>query len=223
MYLLLRADQTQKQTMKTYFCLLIYKNYTRRLFVAYPVSKRLSTLLRHGHLPREDDGAIEFWRRKGVSSDRFCAISTLVWWKVEVYNGERRRKQEHILILYWSIRTRNSLSPSSSRSFRTLFHWSFITGQCVNSEQFLRVHLSHRMCSQLTLHHEFRIDTGRTNLIKRQTVFFTIVDPMNKEYRDLDKIDLDAPHLARYHHKKVENTSKHGVLGRHQTCSQERI
>ena len=32
--------------------------------IAYTVSKRLSTLLRHGHLPREDDGAIEFWRRK---------------------------------------------------------------------------------------------------------------------------------------------------------------
>ena len=32
--------------------------------VAYPVSKQLSTLLRHGHLPREDDGAIEFWRMK---------------------------------------------------------------------------------------------------------------------------------------------------------------
>ena len=28
--------------------------------IAYPVSKRLSILLRHGHLPREEDGAIEF-------------------------------------------------------------------------------------------------------------------------------------------------------------------
>ena len=26
--------------------------------VAYPVSTQLSTLLRHGHLPREDDGAM---------------------------------------------------------------------------------------------------------------------------------------------------------------------
>ena len=42
--------------------------------IAYPASKRLSTLLRHGHLPREEDGAIEFWR----SSERFCAISTFV-------------------------------------------------------------------------------------------------------------------------------------------------
>ena len=32
--------------------------------VDYPVSKRLSTLIRHGHRPREDDGAIEFWRIK---------------------------------------------------------------------------------------------------------------------------------------------------------------
>ena len=89
--------------------------------------------------------------------------------KVEEYKGRRRRKQEKISILYWSIRTRNSLLLSSSRSFRTQSHWSFITGQCVNSEQFLRVHLSHRMCNQFTLHHEFRIDTGRTNFRQGKT------------------------------------------------------
>ena len=32
--------------------------------IAYPVSKRLTTLLRHGQLPREEDGAIEFRRMK---------------------------------------------------------------------------------------------------------------------------------------------------------------
>ena len=36
----------------------------------YPVSKRLNTLLRHGELPREEDGAIEFWRLKRLSSER---------------------------------------------------------------------------------------------------------------------------------------------------------
>ena len=30
--------------------------------IAHPVSKQPSTLLRHGHLSREEDGAIEFWR-----------------------------------------------------------------------------------------------------------------------------------------------------------------
>ena len=96
------------------------------------------------------------------SSEQIWALSMLVWWNVEEYNGKRRRQQEKISILYWPVRTRNSLPASSSRSFRTQSHWSIITGQCVNSRQFLRLHLSHRVCNQFTLHHKFRIDTGRS-------------------------------------------------------------
>ena len=47
------------------------------------------------------------------------------------------------------------------------------------------------------------------NLSKRQTVFFTSVDPMNKEHKDPDVIDLDAPRLAWYKQKvckKHQNT-----------------
>ena len=40
--------------------------------IACPVSKQLSTLLRRGHLPREDDGAtIEFWRLKDYLRNHF--------------------------------------------------------------------------------------------------------------------------------------------------------
>ena len=39
--------------------------------IAYPMSKQLSTLLRHGHLLREEDGAIEFWRFKGYLPNDF--------------------------------------------------------------------------------------------------------------------------------------------------------
>ena len=39
--------------------------------IAYPVSKRLTTLLRHGPLPREEDGAIEFWRLKDYLENEF--------------------------------------------------------------------------------------------------------------------------------------------------------
>ena len=65
---------------------------------------------------------------------------------------------------YWLVRTRNSWSPISSRSFRTQSHWSFITGQCINSGQFLRVHLSHRMCNQSTLHHWIQDWYGDDNI-----------------------------------------------------------
>ena len=46
--------------------------------IDYPVSKKLTSLLRHGSLPREDDGAIEFWKLKDCHRNDFCALSTLV-------------------------------------------------------------------------------------------------------------------------------------------------
>ena len=50
---------------------------------------------------------------------------------------------------------------------------------------------------------------GGQHSSKRQTVFFTPVDPMNKEHRDPNKLDLEAPRLAWYHQKqwkKHQNT-----------------
>ena len=50
---------------------------------------------------------------------------------------------------------------------------------------------------------------GGQILSNRQTVFFLLVDPMDKEHKDPDTIDLDAPRLARYMHtawKKHQNT-----------------
>ena len=50
---------------------------------------------------------------------------------------------------------------------------------------------------------------GGQILIKRQTVFFTSVEPMNKEHKDPDTVDLKAPRLARYLQtawKKHQNT-----------------
>ena len=96
-----------------------------------------------------------------LSLERFGAISTLVWWNVEEPDGRRRRQQEKISILYWPVRTSNSLPPSSSRSFRTQSHWSHTAGQCCHSGRFLQVHLSRRMCNQFTFDHQFRIDTRR--------------------------------------------------------------
>ena len=66
------------------------------------------------------------------------------------------------------------------------------------------------MCNQFTFDHQFRIDTGRTNF-EQQTdrVFFLPVDPMDKNQKDPDTIDLNAPRHAQYMHKawkKHQNT-----------------
>ena len=63
---------------------------------AYPVAKRLTTLLRHGQLPREDDEAIEFWKIKDYLQNYFVYCHH---WSEEEQHGKRRRKQETISVL----------------------------------------------------------------------------------------------------------------------------
>ena len=65
------------------------------------------------------------------------------------------------------------------------------------------------MCNQFTLHHQFRIDTGRSKFEQRKTVFFLPLDAMDKEHKDPETINLEAPRLAQYMHKtwkKHQNT-----------------
>ena len=57
--------------------------------------------------------------------------------------------------------------------------------------------LSYRMCSQFTLHHKL-IAGGQNSSREGQTVFFTAVNPMNKEHRDPQELDLNKPRLASY-------------------------
>ena len=48
----------------------------------------------------------------------------------------------------------------------------------------------------------------------RQTVFFLLVDPMDRKHKDPDVIDLNAPRHAQYMHKawkKHQNTGKNWV------------
>ena len=175
--------------------------------VAYLLSKQLSTLLRHGHLPREEDGAIEFWRLKDYLRNDFEHSqhwSDEKWKSTMAKGGGNKRRFQYCTdpsgqeILY--------LRALQGHSGRNLIDPSLQDNVLIRT--ILRVHLSHRMCCQFTLHHQFRIDTRRTKR-KRQTVFFTFVDPMNKEHKDPDVIDLEAPCHASYKQKtwkKQENT-----------------
>ena len=49
---------------------------------------------------------------------------------------------------------------------------------------------------------------GGQNLSNRQTVFFLLVDPMDKNHKDPDTIDLNAPRHAQYMHKAWKKHQK---------------
>ena len=63
--------------------------------IAFPLSKRLTTLLRYGYLPREEDGAIEFWRLKDDLQNKF--EQSQHWsdemWKSKMAGGGGNKKR----------------------------------------------------------------------------------------------------------------------------------
>ena len=93
----------------------------------------------------------------------------------------------------------------------------------INPERFHRVHLSRWICNQFTFHQQFRIDTGKSKFQQTTDNILLPVDPMNKEHKDPETIDLKAPATCTIHAYSLEERSKHCVLGRYQTCSKERI
>ena len=60
----------------------------------YPVSKKLIHLLRHGSLPRDNDGAIEFWRIKDHLQNHFlyCHHLSDEKWKSSMAGGGGQKK-----------------------------------------------------------------------------------------------------------------------------------
>ena len=75
-----------------------------------------------------------------------------------------------------------------------------LKGQCVDSEQFLRVHLSYWMCTQCThsITNSGLMAGGQHSSRERQTVFFTVVNPMNMDHKDPQEIDLTKTRVASY-------------------------
>ena len=170
--------------------------------IDYPVSKRLSTLLRHGHLPREKDGSIEFWRLQDCLRNEF--EDSQHWsdemWKSKMAGGGGNKKRfqyctdppgEEILCLraLQGHSGRNLIDPSLQDNLlipNDFFEYVYHIGCAVNVHSITNSGLI----------------PGGQNWSQRQTVFFTSAEPMNKEYRDPNDIDLEAPRLAWYHQKK---------------------
>ena len=124
------------------------------------MSKKLINLLRHGGLHREDDGAIEFWRIKIIFRSILCILNIGL-----MQNGRAAWQEEEETIKKISIVLilREKFFPSELfKVIQDAILLILFTRQCLDSGQFLRVHLSRWMCNQFTFHHQFRIDTGRS-------------------------------------------------------------
>ena len=171
---------------------------------AYPVAKRLNTLLRHGQLPREEDGAIEFWEIEKIifgtilGTPQFGSDET---WKSKMAGGGGNKKrfqyctdlsgQEiHHLRALQGHSGRNPIDPSLQDN--VLIPDNFFEYFC------------HIGCT-ISLHsitNSGFIAGGQNSSRERQTVFFTAVNSMDKDHKDPYELDLTKPRLASYKQKK---------------------
>ena len=174
----------------------------------YPVSKKLIYLLRHGSPPRDNDGAIEFWRIKDYLQDHFvlCHPWSDEKWKSSMAGGEGNKKRFQYCadssgtILYLRAlqghSRRNLIDPSLQDNVLIpddFFKYTYHVGSAINLHSIINS----------------RLTPGGQNLSNRQTVFFLPVDPKDKEHKGPDTIDLGSPRLAQYMHKawkKHQNT-----------------
>ena len=105
----------------------------------YEVSKKVIHLLRHA----QKVGS--FLENKRKSLESIPTVYSLVRRSMESRLGSKRKSKKEIPVLHWWFRN-NYLFPSSSRTFRTQSYWSFIAGQCCDSERILPTYLPYWMC-----------------------------------------------------------------------------
>ena len=178
---------------------LFLKEYGLIFDQAYPVAKRRNTLLRHGELPREEDGAIEFWRLRDDLRNKFeyCQYWSDDVWKSKMAGCGGNKKDFSIVLIrqdkkFFNLRAlqghsgRNPIDPALQDN--VLIPNSFIE------------YIYHIGCA-VSLHsitNSGLMAGGQNSSRERQTVFFTAVNPMSKDHRGPQELHFTKPRLAAY-------------------------
>ena len=171
-------------------------------FSDYEVSKKLIHLLRHGSLPRENDGAIEL--HSGESKIIFRNISCIViiglttsgrkTWQED----EDKRKDFSIVRIHQEQSCTSELFKAIQDAVSLiLLYRTMLLFRAASSSTFITSDVRSILHSIIN---SGLIPRGQ-HLSNRQTVFFLLVDPMDKNHKDLDTIDLNEPRHAQYMHK----------------------
>ena len=158
----------------------------------YDISKNC----RHGNqVHREDDGAVQFWRIKDNLQKHFpyCPHWSDDKWKSSMTRGGGNKKRSQYCadssgaILY--------LRALRGHSGRSLIDPTLQDNVVIPSGFFQYIY--HIGCA-INLHSIINsgLIPGSQNLSNRQTVFFLPVNPMDKNHKDPETIDLNEPRLA---------------------------
>ena len=164
------------------------------------VSMKVIHLLRHSQkVHREEDGAFHFWRLKENLQNplpQSIHRSDSRWKVCLTAGGGAKRIFQYCTDDSGTIVYFRTLQGHSGRN---LIDPSLQDNVVIQSEFFQYIY--HIGCA-FNLHSVINsgLILGGQNSSKRQTVFFLLVDPMDKEHKDPDTIDLNVPRRAQYLH-----------------------
>ena len=147
----------------------------------------------------KNDGAIELWRIKDKSSRTFLVLSSSdnKWKSIMAGGGGNKKRYQCCSDSSGAILYLRALQCHSGRSLVD----PTLQDNVVIPSGFFK-YIYHVGCA-INLHSIINsgLIPGGQNLSNRQTVFFLPVNPMDKNHKDPDKIDLEAPRHAQYMHK----------------------
>ena len=157
---------------------------------------------------REDDGAVQFLRIKEILQKYFpyCPHWSDSKWKKSMAGGGGNKKRYQYCTE--SSGTIVYLRALQGHSGSNLVDPTVQDNVIIQSNFFQYIYHVGCAFNLLSIMNSGLIPGGQI-LSKRQTVFFTSVDPLNKEHKDPNNIDLEAPRLAQYMQtawKKHQNT-----------------
>ena len=148
---------------------------------------------------RQEDGAVHFWRIKNYLQSQFPQIPC--WsdskWKVCLAGGGAKRRYQYCTDSSGTIVYLRALQGHSGRNLidpllqenvviqSNFFHYIYHVGCAFNLHSIISSGLI----------------PGGQSLSKRHTVFFQPVDPLNKEHKYPETVDLSVPRRAQYLHK----------------------
>ena len=167
---------------------------------AYGLSKKVISLLRHNQtVQREDDGAIQFWRIKFYLRSHSSQVqhwSDDRWKSCLAAGGGSKRRYQYCSdnsgrILY----VRALLGHSGNNLIDPTLQDNVMIGSGIFH------HIYHIGCA-FNLHSIINngLIPGDQDLSRRQTVFFLLIDPRDKEHQDPEHIDFSVPRRAQYLH-----------------------
>ena len=125
---------------------------------------------------------------KRLSSERICALSTLVWWNVEDSTDPSGQEILYLRALQGHS-GRNPIEPTLQDNVsipNNFFEYIYHIGCAVSLHSITNSGL---------------IAGGQNSSREWQMVFFTAVTPMNENHKDPQELDLTKPRLALYKQK----------------------